>query len=109
MNDRVTPIRTFTEHDVKNIRSLNLDNPRVLAALCRVMSVDITTKKLSLGLDCWFLNAPTAGEFAGTYAEAKAWVFGYAAAWLFAQHSEARLIERLRFVLDGKAPKEAHP
>lgn len=103
MTDRLAPIREFTAADVRNIATLEIDNPRVLSALCQVMNIHVTTEQFSLGKDRWFLCPPAPlGNFVGTYAEAKAYVTGFAAARLAGQRSLEKLAQKIHLVLNSE-------
>lgn len=98
------PIREFNANDVRNIAGLDLDNHKVLSALCRAMNVHVTTEHYSLGLDCWTVTPQIGGTFSGTYVEIKAYVRGHAAAWSHGIQRTERFASKLALLLKSEIP-----
>jgi hypothetical protein len=76
------PIRDMTEDDVRRIDGLALDRPRVLSAICKAMSIYLTTSHYTNGEDNWTATPIDGSAFTGTMIQVIAYVRGYAVAWL---------------------------
>jgi hypothetical protein len=80
----------LTEADLSRIASLDLRSPEILAAVCKIAKIYLTTEQYTRGEDRWYATPSDAPVFSGSLLEVSAYVRGYATAWR-AQRARARV------------------
>lgn len=75
---------SFALSDIRDLHELDLDDINVMNGVCRAMNLRVMTEWYTRDKDRWFVarNDAIADIFSGSWVELRAWVRGYASAWV---------------------------
>lgn len=90
----------FTDEDIPRIHQINLENPQILSAICKLLEIYLTTEYFSTGADVWHLP----GGIKCNLKEAILYVKGYAAATDLANSKLRHRLSQIRHIIDDIKP-----